>query len=74
MIITKSGELAYYQEDISNFDEEKWLKAMQEEKKSLHENHTFELVKFSKGRRVPKNKWVYQINFEENKFQPRYKA
>jgi hypothetical protein len=33
-----------------------WLKAMQEEMKSLHENHTFKLLKLLKGKRALKNK------------------
>jgi hypothetical protein len=37
------------------------LKAMQEEMKSLHENHTFKLVKLPKGKRALKNKWVFRL-------------
>lgn len=47
---------------------------MQEDMNSLHENHTFELVKLPKGRIALKKKWVYKINPEENKSQRRYKA
>lgn len=34
----------------------KWLKVMEDEMKSLHENHTFDLVKLSQGKKVLKNK------------------
>ena len=51
-----------------------WYKAMQEELKSLHENHTFELVKLPKGKRTLTNKWVYKLKMEESSLQLRYKA
>ena len=47
---------------------------MQDELKSLHENHTFELVKLPKGKRTLTNKWVYKLKTEENSSQLRYKA
>ena len=52
----------------------KWVDAMQDEMKSLHENHSFELVKLPKGKRALKNKWVYRVKQEEHTSQPRYKA
>ena len=57
-------------------DEKKkeWKKAMQEETDSLHTNHTYELVKLPKGKKVLKNKWVYRIKQEEHTTHPRYKA
>ena len=51
-----------------------WVKAMQEEIKSLHENHTYDLVELPKGRKALKNKWVYRLKNEENNPRPRYKA
>ena len=50
------------------------IEAMQDEMKSLHENHTYELVKFPKGMRVLKNKWVFKVKVEEHNLKPRYKA
>jgi hypothetical protein len=50
-----------------------WLKAMQEEMKTLHENHTFELVKLPKSKRELKNKWVLRLKIDENFSQPKYK-
>ena len=47
---------------------------MQDEMKSLHENHSFELVKLPKGKRALKNRWVYRVKQEEHTSQPRYKA
>jgi len=51
-----------------------WMKAMQEEMDSLHKNHTYELVKLPKGKKVLKNKWVYIIKQEEHTPHPRFKA
>ncbi|WKA04180.1 hypothetical protein VitviT2T_022237 [Vitis vinifera] len=51
-----------------------WVDAMRDEMESLHENHSFELVKLPKGKRALKNKWVYRVKQEEHTSQPRYKA
>ena len=47
---------------------------MQDEIKSLHDNHTYVLVKFPKGMRALKNKWVFKVKVEEHNLKPRYKA
>jgi len=47
---------------------------MQEEVKSLHENHTYDMVKLPKGKRALKNKWIYRLKTEDKGSQPRYKA
>ena len=47
---------------------------MQEEMKSLCENHTYDLVKLPKGKKALKNKWVYRMKAENNSSQLRYKA
>ena len=47
---------------------------MQEEMDSLYKNHTYELVKLPKGKKILKNKWVYRIKQEEHTSHPRYKA
>ena len=51
-----------------------WVKAMQEEMKSLHENHTYDLVELPKGRKALRNKWVYRLKNEENNPRPQSKA
>ncbi|KAH0685102.1 hypothetical protein KY289_022854 [Solanum tuberosum] len=53
---------------------DQWIEAMQDEMKSLHENHTYELVKLPKGMRALKNKWVFKVKVEEHNLKPRYKA
>ena len=47
---------------------------MQDDMKSLHENHTYELVKLPKGMRALKNKWVFKVKVEEHNLKPKYKA
>lgn len=69
MLLTDAGELETYEEAISCERKNEWHEAMQEELKSLHENHTFELVKLSQGKRTLTNKWVYKLKTEENSLQ-----
>ena len=59
---------------MENENKMKWVDAMQDEMKSLHDNHSFELVKLPKGKRALKNMWVYRVEEEEHTSQPRYKA
>jgi hypothetical protein len=47
---------------------------MQDKMKSLHENHTYDLVEQPKVKRALKNKWVFRCKIEPNRSQPRYKA
>ncbi len=42
--------------------------------KSMHESKTFELVKFPKGKRALKIKWVFRIKSKESNLQPQFKA
>ena len=39
--------------------EDAWVKTMQYEMQSMHDNHLYELAKFPKEKRDLKNKWVY---------------
>ncbi|CAL1403469.1 unnamed protein product [Linum trigynum] len=59
---------------MSHEDKEEWNKAMQEEMKSLQENHTYDLVKLPKGKRSLKNKWVYKLKTGETSSNPRFRA
>ena len=47
---------------------------MQEEVRSLLENHTYDLVKLPQGKKALKNKWVYRLKTENNGSQLRYKS
>ncbi|CAL1369479.1 unnamed protein product [Linum trigynum] len=59
---------------MSHEDKEAWNKAMQEEMKSLQENHTYDLMKLPKGKISLKNKWVYKLKTEETSSKPRFRA
>ena len=47
---------------------------MQEEVRSLLENHTYDLVKLPQRKKALKNKWVYILKTKNNGLQLRYKA
>ncbi|RVX13320.1 Retrovirus-related Pol polyprotein from transposon TNT 1-94 [Vitis vinifera] len=66
--------LRSYKEAMGDENKIKWVDAMQDEMKSLHENHSYELVELPKGKRALKNRWVYRVKQEEHASQPRYKA
>ena len=56
VMLTDGGEPENFHEVMSHQHKNEWFKAMQEEIKSLHENHTYELAKLPKGKRALKNK------------------
>lgn len=60
-----------YEEATTGKDKEKWLKAIEEEKKSLEENKTWNFVDKiqAKNKRILSNKWIFRI-----KDDGRYKA
>ena len=70
--ITEQGEPESYQEAIEKEKKNEWLKAMQEEMKSLHENQTYDIVKLPKGKKVLKNKWIFKVKNDGKNL--RYKA
>ena len=74
IMLTGEGEPENYEEVKSSKESEQWLKAMKEEMKSLHDNHTYDLVKLPKGKKALKNKWVFRLKYDEKSLQPRYKA
>jgi len=45
---------------------------MQEEINSLHENHTYDLVKLLNGKKSLQNKWVFHLKHYENSSHPKY--
>jgi hypothetical protein len=74
VLFSDGGEPESYQEAMLHDQKNEWQKAMQEDMKSLHENHTYELVELLKGKRALKNKWVFRCKIEPNRSQPQYKA
>jgi hypothetical protein len=67
VLLSDGGEPESYQEVMQHDQKKQWLEAMQDEMKSLHENHTYDLVKLPKGKRALKNKWVFRCKIEPNR-------
>ena len=74
ILLTDEGEPECYEEAMKSECKDQWVEAMKDELKSLHDNHTFELVKLPKGKRALKNRWVYRLKQDKNSSSPRYKA
>ena len=55
-MLTDGGEPETYQEAILHENKNEWVNAMQEEMRSLLENHTYDLVKLLKEKTARKNK------------------
>jgi hypothetical protein len=71
--LTDSGEPECYEEAMQVDTKRKWEKGMKEEMDSLVNNHTWDLVHLSAGKRTLQNKWVYKLK-EEDGGEKRYKA
>ncbi|KAL0377077.1 UNVERIFIED_CONTAM: hypothetical protein Scaly_0825300 [Sesamum calycinum] len=59
---TISNEPSSYEEALKTVDFEKWIKAMNEEIKALHDNNTWTLVPKPKDASVVDCKWIFKIN------------
>lgn len=73
ILLTDGGEPECFEEAMESEQKREWIDAMDDEMKSLHENHTYELVKLPKGKRALKNRWIYRVKQEHNS-RLRYKA
>ncbi|WVZ03005.1 hypothetical protein V8G54_023811 [Vigna mungo] len=74
VMLTVEGESECYEEATKSEEKNKWLDVMQDEMKSLHDNHTYDLVKLSKGKRALENRWIFRVKQESNSTSTRYKA
>ena len=74
VMLTDGGEPKTYQEAILHKSKKEWVKAIQEEVRSLLDNHTYDLVRLPQGKKALRNKWVYRLKTENNGLQLRYKA
>ena len=63
-----------YEEAIRCKDSKCWLKAMNEEMKSIHKNETWSLVDLPKDRKAIGSKWVFKVKRDVNGNVSRYKA
>ena len=68
------GEPESFEKAKKDTHSHKWLSVMQDKIDSLHENHTYELTKLSKGKRALRNKWVYKLKSGGSGNSPRYQA
>lgn len=50
--LTDEGEPESFQEAVESDENQKWLDALHDEMKSLHNNHTYDLVKFPKDKKA----------------------
>ena len=57
VMLTNGGEPDTYQEAILHESKEEWVKAMQEELRSLLENHTYDLVKLPQRKKALRKNW-----------------
>ena len=74
VLLTDGGEPESLDEAMESEEKERWFDAMEDEIKSLHDNHTFDLVKLPKDRKALKNRWVFRVKHEDGNPVPRYKA
>ena len=71
VMLTNVGEPETYQEAILHESKKEWVKAIQEEVRSLLDNHTYDLVKLPQEKKALRNKWVYRLKTENNGSQPK---
>ena len=74
MILIDDGEPECFREAMESKEKRKWLDAMKDGMKSIHDNHNFDLVKLSKGKKALDNRWIYKVKHESNSTSPRDKA
>lgn len=55
VFFTNGGESDCYEKAIESKCKDRWVEAMKDKLQFLHHNHTFELVKLSKGKRALRN-------------------
>ena len=72
--LTDEGEPECFEEAIESDDRELWMDEMKDKIGSLHENHTYDLVKLPKAKKALKNRWVYKLKQDEDDNKPKYKA
>jgi len=61
VLLINSGEPECYEEAVQVETRKKWEQAMKGEMDSLSHNQTWDIVRFSAGKRTLQNKWVYRL-------------
>ena len=72
--IVDSDDPTTFAEAMGSSDSEKWLKAMNEEMKSMHDNQVWELVDPTPGTMPIGCKWIYKIKHDMDGNPQTYKA
>ena len=62
ILLTDMGEPKGYDEVMLDTHRDRWVEAMEDDMKSLHENGTYELVELPKGKKALTNKWIFRLN------------
>ena len=81
-VVDKEGELVHYAfyADVKPINvaealkDSKWVKAMNEEVKSIKDNNTWSLVELPQGKKVIDAKWVYKLKMDPKGEVARHKA
>ena len=74
LFVTQFCEPLTFEEAIKDDNSREWVKAMQEEYRSLIENNTWKLVPTPESTIILKNKWVYKIKYNTENNTKIYKA
>ena len=64
--LSNEEEPECYEEVMESEQKKKWVVVVEDEMKSLHDNHAFKLVKLPKDMKVLQNQWIYRLKIEEN--------
>lgn len=60
------GRSLEFEEALESEENQQWLDVMQDEMKSLHNNHTYDLVKLYKGKMALENRWIFKVKQDVN--------
>lgn len=71
--LTDGDEPECFHESRESDESQKWLDAMHDDMKLLHDNHTYGLVKLPEGKAL-KNRRIYRVQPKSNTKSPRYKS
>lgn len=74
LLLAEIEELLSYREAIQSEEAANWKKAMNEEYKSLTQNHAWELMEAPKNSTIIDCKWTYKLKRDANGNIQRYKA
>ena len=74
VLLTNEEDPESFEEAKNDTHNQNWFSAMQEEMDSLHENHMYELIELSRGKKELWNKWVFKLKSGDGGNPPKYKT